>query len=93
MNYKNYRKKPVEIQAYQWDLTVDDPDVFVYTCKDGHKECESCGTPLESHGWIQTLEGGYIVCPGDFIVKGIQGEKYPVKPNIFHETYDSVWDD
>ena len=42
---------------------------------------------LDEHGWIDTLEGGHIVCPGDYIITGVQGERYPRKPNIFEETY------
>lgn len=49
-----------------------------------------CETPAHDHGWIDTLEGGYIVCPGDFIITGVKGERYPCKPDIFKETYDSL---
>lgn len=37
---------------------------------------------------IHTLEGNMIADPGDYIVTGIKGEKYPCKPDIFHKTYD-----
>ena len=46
-----------------------------------------------SGGWrpvIETLEGNMVVSDGDYIVKGVQGECYPCKPDIFHETYDKV---
>lgn len=39
---------------------------------------------------IETLEGTMLASPGDWIVKGINGEKYPVKPDIFKKTYKSV---
>jgi len=39
---------------------------------------------------IKTLEGDMIASPGDWIVTGIKGEKYPVKPDIFAETYKEV---
>jgi hypothetical protein len=42
------------------------------------------------HGWIETLEGGHIVCPGDYIITGIKGEHYPCKPDIFEATYEKV---
>lgn len=45
------------------------------------------------HGWIDTLEGGHIVCPGDWIIKGIKGEYYPCKPDIFRQTYEPVEDE
>ena len=41
-------------------------------------------------GWIETLEGGHKVTPGDWIIEGIKGERYPCKPDIFALTYDLV---
>lgn len=49
-----------------------------------------CGRTWFDHGWIDTLEGGHTVCPGDFIITGIKGERYPCKPDIFAQTYDLV---
>lgn len=56
----------------------------------GTRACGHCGRTMHDHGWIDTLEGGHIVCPGDWVVTGIQGERYPVKPGIFDETYEPV---
>ena len=42
------------------------------------------------HGFIYTLEGGHIVTPGDWIVTGIAGEQWPMKPKIFAQTYEKV---
>lgn len=56
---------------------------------DGQKECDHCKTIMHSHGWIDTLEGNHIVCPGDWIITGINGETYPCKPDIFEKTYDA----
>lgn len=55
---------------------------------DGQTPCKHCGVIMHNHGWIDTLEGGHIVCPGDFIITGIKGEKYPCKPDIFAATYE-----
>ena len=52
--------------------------------------CKHCGNTMHFHGWIDTLEGGHIVCPGDWIITGIQGEHYPCKPDIFDATYEAV---
>ena len=41
---------------------------------------------------IRTLEGNHAICYGDFIIKGIQGEFYPCKPDIFWATYEEVAD-
>jgi hypothetical protein len=48
---------------------------------------QGCGYPWHAHGWIDTLEGGHQVCPGDWIITGVQGEHYPCKPGIFEQTY------
>lgn len=54
----------------------------------GDKLCESCSAPMNEHGWVDTLEGGHIVCPGDWIITGVRGEHYPCKPDIFDDTYE-----
>jgi hypothetical protein len=59
---------------------------------DGKRECEHCGQMMHVHGWIDTLEGGHNVCPGDWIITGVQGERYPCKPDIFDATYEAVPD-
>lgn len=55
---------------------------------DGMRHCEHCGNVMHLHGWIETLEGGHIVCPGDWIIQGIKGEFYPCKSDIFEATYE-----
>jgi hypothetical protein len=52
--------------------------------------CQKCGNTLHLHGWIDTLEGGHVVCPGDWIITGVKGERYPCKPDIFAATYEAV---
>jgi hypothetical protein len=47
---------------------------------------------MDDHGWIDTLEGGHKVCVGDFIITGVEGERYPCKPAIFLKTYEEVED-
>lgn len=54
----------------------------------GDSLCEQCGKPHHVHGWIDTLEQGHRVCPGDWIIQGIKGEYYPCKPDIFAATYE-----
>lgn|SRR3990167_9688601 len=56
----------------------------------GDKPCDHCGIRMHEHGWIDTKEGGHIVCPKDWIITGIQGERYPCKPDIFATTYEPV---
>jgi hypothetical protein len=59
---------------------------------DGQDKCLQCGRIMRLHGWVDTLEGGHIVCPGDRIVTGVKGEHYPVKNDIFLQTYELVLD-
>ncbi|CAB4134485.1 hypothetical protein UFOVP273_104 [uncultured Caudovirales phage] len=81
----NYRKKPVVIQATQWFKHGDHPEVTILPPTH----------PIDVHainpnqfGWINTLEGGHVVSPGDWIITGIKGEHYPCKPDIFKDTYE-----
>jgi hypothetical protein len=57
---------------------------------DGRNACQHCSVKMHYHGWIDTLEGGHIVCPGDFIITGVKGEVYPCKPDIFLATYEAA---
>jgi hypothetical protein len=59
----------------------------------GESYCGMCLETMHNHGWIDTLEGGHIVCPGDWIIRGVKGEFYPCKPDIFEATYEPVGDD
>jgi hypothetical protein len=88
-----YRKKPVVIEAYQWDnqkTNVQDwPDWLVeaLNTRSGEAGC-LYNTPS---GWkISTLEGHMEVSSDDFIIRGVQGELYPCKPDIFDATYERV---
>lgn len=53
-------------------------------------ECKHCCDYMYQHGWIDTLEGGHIVCPGDWIITGVKGERYPCKNDVFQATYEYV---
>jgi hypothetical protein len=90
-----FRKKPVVIEAIQWLKSGDNEHVFPMGTglsarphTDLTRECEECKTRLETHGWVQTLEGIHVVCPGDWIITGVKGERYPCKPDIFEMTYE-----
>lgn len=80
-----FRKKPVVIEAKQWFNHGDHSMVEPY-------DPEKAGAYIKGpgpHGWVKTLEGGHIVSPGDWIIKGVKGEFYPCKPDIFAATYDA----
>lgn len=89
-----FRKKPVVIEAVQWrGGLIGERIEIVGLSPHGIKGdepllCQHCGTHKTSHGWIETLEGGHIVCPGDWIITGVSGEHYPCKPDIFAATYE-----
>jgi len=99
-----YRKKPVIIDAIQWFKNGDHPEdqstekegnvvrYYRNPLVNGAGLCKHCGIVMVNHGWIDTLEGGHIVCPGDWIIKGIKGEFYPCKPDVFEATYELVYD-
>ena len=56
----------------------------------GGYHCRECGKTMHVHGWIDTSEGGHIVCPSDWIITGIKNELYPCKADIFDATYELV---
>lgn len=58
--------------------------------KAGNMLCQHCADSYHYHGWIDTKEGGHIVCPGDWIITGVAGEYYPCKPDIFTLYYSPV---
>lgn len=49
---------------------------------------ETCDAFMDDHGYIDTLEGGHTVCPGNYIITGVQGECYPCREDIFVATYE-----
>ena len=92
MMIKKYRKKPVVIEAIQW--TGNNNEKINNFCSDliGESPDESgiAYNNPEGHVIIQTLEGKLSASIGDYIVKGVEGEFYPVKPDIFEKTYELV---
>ncbi len=88
-----FTKKPVTIEAHRWFKNGDHPSVQPYPATDAlPRDMCRCGARVLDHGWIDTLEGGHVACPGDWIITGVKGEKYPCKPDIFEETYTPTED-
>lgn len=80
-----YRKKPVVIEAFLWTGDADqaeDPVWIVEAIKTGKVII------VEDILQIETLEGVMQAQKGDWIIKGVQGEIYPCKPDIFEATYE-----
>ena len=90
---KKYRKLPVEIEAMQFtDESWDGIDALRAFVGDNNlvytkENLSPCKNPLPI---IRTLEGDMVASVGDYIIKGINGEFYPCKPDIFNKTYELV---
>lgn len=76
-----FRKKPVVIEAVQWNGNVEDFKAF------GDVPLPISLNPLPALT-ISTLEGEMRANPGDWIIRGVHGEFYPCKPDIFEMTYE-----
>ena len=86
-----FRKKPVVIEAVRWTgkNSVDEVGEFLNGVED-----VLFHNPYDKDGFITipTLEGTMTVSPGDWIIRGVKGEYYPCKPDIFEATYEEVKD-
>lgn len=78
---KQYRKKPVKIEAVKW--TGDNYSEIEEFTNDTSYLLRRCL-------FIKTLEGELIANTGDYIIKGVKGEFYPCKPDIFEKTYEEI---
>lgn len=78
-----YRKKPVVIEAWQNDSSIP-PDWIINACGGGELP------PGRGSLFISTLEGVMEARPGDWLIRGVKGEVYPCKPDIFAATYEPV---
>jgi len=79
-----FRKRPVVIEAIQWTgANVD--EVLGFILAKGMARRSGQNSLI-----IETLEGSMLASRGDWIIKGVNGEFYPCKPDIFDKTYDSV---
>jgi hypothetical protein len=92
---QKFRKKPVVIEAIKWTgynlgeiiaFTGLHPSAEKWSWDEYEKIVQTEGLK------IFTLEGPHIALVGDMIIKGVHGEFYPCKPDIFEKTYDAVTD-
>lgn len=83
-----FRKKPVVIDAIQY---TGDNHKEILDFVNGCSRAVTWGRTGETHSLvIHTLEGDMYANPMDWIIKGVHGELYPCKPDIFSETYEAV---
>lgn len=94
-----FRKKPVVIEAFQYDGDLKDRDGKYYV-PDWAVKAFKKGTmyyiiPRTKPSdipelYIKTLEGNHHVSIGDYVIQGVNGELYPCKPDIFEKTYEEA---
>ena len=75
-----YRKKPIVVDVFQW-LMDDVPEWITSAIRDNTIN-------FDIRMIISTTEGEMLASPGDYIIKGVNGELYPCKPDIFEQTYE-----
>jgi hypothetical protein len=87
-----YRKKPVVIEAVRWDgrKASETPDWLMKALNmpGAPDTTPGCVMRLHDKVHIGTLEGVVVASPGDYIIRGVKGELYPCKPDIFAATYE-----
>lgn len=90
-----YKRKSIIVEALQFN-NLNRTEVEAFTGQNLVWELESEAAylagvaPPISSLTIPTLEGNMKAMPGDFIIKGVNGEFYPCKPDIFHKSYELV---
>lgn len=90
MSIRMYRKKPVVIEALEYtgynleDIKKWNDEIY--------ESAANVDGEFVKQLFIPTLEGEMTAQLGDFIIKGVQGECYPCKPDIFEQTYEQVFE-
>lgn len=87
---QRFRKKPVEIEAVRFDQS--NGSVVAKWCGGRNQFEAKASDPTDIAEWIDipTLEGTMRANLGDWIIRGVAGEFYPCKPDIFDATYEAV---
>lgn len=86
---QRYRKKPVEVEAMQFS-GENGLAIVSWATRFSIADPDPISIGLDGYLYIETLEGRMRVSPLDWVIKGVQGEFYPCKPDIFEATYDVV---
>ena len=96
-----YRKKPVIIEAMQLNTNAENVrNILIFMGQDVNIFCDKASGMLDTYvasvknkGMkINTLEGVMTASIGDYIIRGVNGEFYPCKPDIFEKTYELLED-
>ncbi|MBM7585840.1 hypothetical protein JOC86_002382 [Bacillus pakistanensis] len=83
-----YRKKPVVIEAVQYNGLVS--EIVDFAVEEHPDNVFKIFNYFDGELFINTLEGKVKANKGDYIIKGVNGEFYPCKPDIFEKTYEIV---
>lgn len=90
----SYRKRAVVVEAFRLVIGADMPDWFDAAIQDGRITHPDEDPPINDWGRqgldVQTPNGKVHASTGDWIIKGVAGELYPCKPEVFERTYSSV---
>lgn len=96
MTVKTFRKMPVEIQAMRWADPEDAYALVEWAAGDVSYDEHTSGPehPNTGEDWgrlaVTTLEGEHVATPGDWLIKGVRGEFYFCKHDVFQQTYEQV---
>lgn len=87
-----FRKRPVEIEAMQYREGMNSRDEIVEWSGGVVYQIPGAlyGPGFADRLLVRTLEGAMTVSPGDWVIRGVVGEFYPCKPDIFDLTYEAV---
>jgi hypothetical protein len=88
-----FRKKPIEIEAVQMTANPSDLPPWFQTAMTKDRDAVGAIWGTDRDGgviFVNTLEGPLRIGPDDWIIQGVKGELYPVKNDIFLETYEAV---
>jgi hypothetical protein len=91
---KTYQKKPIKVQAYQWEGQGSDEEAAIRRYRAAPRDllakCSYCHVKMQDHGRIEAAERSQTVCPGSYIITGIDGHTYACPKDEFVQLYDEV---
>lgn len=86
---QKFRKKPVVIEAIRF-TGENQRDVLHFAFPDLSEDALNGAQTMKLPVVIETMEGDMTASPGDWVIKGVSGEFYPCKPDIFAQTYEAA---
>lgn len=85
-----FRKKPIVVEAERFELPALGGLTEHLKKLDVYMVSDKLAGGKSTYYYIHTLEGDMFLKPGDWIITGVKGERYPCKPDIFEQTYEKV---